>query len=157
MRTYGREIAMFISVAAVLAACAGPPPPPPPTQVSGTIQAAANVNPSASKRPSPLLVRVYELKSAAAFNNADFMALYQRDQAELSTELVAKEEFVLAPGESKSYAKTLAPETRFLGVVAAYRDLEHAKWRSIVAVQPAQKHQLRIVANELSIDASVSR
>lgn len=156
VRIYGRHFATSIGVAAVLAACAGPPPPPPPTQVSGTIQASADVNPSASKRPSPLLLRVYELKSAAAFNNADFMSLYQRDQAELSTELVGKEEFVLAPGESKNYSKTLAPETRFLGVVAAYRDLEHSKWRSIVAIQPAQKHQLVIRADALSVDASVS-
>ena len=66
----------------------------------------------------------------ATFNAADFMSLYQRDQAELGADLLAKEEFVLNPGETKTFAKTLAADTRFLGVVAAYRDLEHAKWRT---------------------------
>jgi type VI secretion system protein VasD len=103
------------------------------------------------------LLRIYELKSAAAFNSADFMSLYQRDQAELSTDLLGKDEFVLAPGESKSFAKTLAPETRFLGVVAAFRDLEHSKWRSVVTIQPGKKQQVTIRAGELSVDAAVSR
>jgi type VI secretion system protein VasD len=129
---------------------------PKPAQVAGTIQASAQVNPSTSKRPSPVLVRVYELKTAAAFNSADFMSLYQRDKAELGADLLGKEEFVLAPGESKTFAKTLSPDTRFLGVLAAYRDVEHAKWRSIVPVQPGQMHNVVIHANELAVDAALS-
>jgi len=152
---FGCRFATAACVAVAVAACAGGPPKP--AQVTGTIQASAQVNPSASKRPSPLLLRVYELKSAAAFNNADFMSLYQRDQAELSTEMLGKDEFVLAPSETKSFAKTLAPETRFLGVVAAFRDLEHSKWRSVVAIQPGKKQQVTIRAGELSVDAAVSR
>ena len=66
------------------------------------------------------------------------------------------EEFVLAPGESKTFAKTLAPDTRFLGVLAAYRDVEHAKWRSIVPVQPGQMHTVVIHANELAVEAALS-
>ena len=155
MRIFGWKLATSACLAGVLAACASGPPKP--AQVTGTIQASAQVNPSASKRPSPLLLRIYELKSAAAFNNADFMSLYQRDQAELSTDLLGKDEFVLAPGESKGFAKTLAADTRFLGVVAAFRDLEHSKWRSVVAIQPGKKQQITIRAGELSVDAVVSR
>ena len=84
------------------------------------------------------------------------MSLYQRDKAELGADLLGKEEFVLAPGESKTFAKTLAPDTRFLGVLAAYRDVEHAKWRSIVPVQPGQMHNVMIHANELAVEAALS-
>jgi type VI secretion system protein VasD len=128
-----------------------------PTQVNGTLQASAQINPSVSRRPSPLLVRVYELKTAASFNAADFMSLYQRDQTELATDLVGKEEFMLAPGETKVFAKTLSPETRFLGVMAAYRDVEHARWRSIVAIQPGQVQQVTIRAGELAVEAAVGK
>lgn len=138
----------------LLSACASAPKP---TQVSGTIQASAQVNPSASRRPSPLLVRVYELKSAATFNAADFMSLYQRDQAELAADFLAKDEFVLAPGETKTFAKTLSPDTRFLGVVAAYRDVEHAKWRSVVAIEPGQVQKVTIRAGDLAVEAAVSK
>jgi type VI secretion system protein VasD len=150
---FAPKLAAAAGIALALLACASAPKP---AQVAGTIQASAQVNPSTSKRPSPVLVRVYELKTAAAFNSADFMSLYQRDKAELGADLLGKEEFVLAPGESKTFAKTLSPDTRFLGVLAAYRDVEHAKWRSIVPVQPGQMHNVVIHANELAVDAALS-
>jgi type VI secretion system protein VasD len=150
----GRRPAAALAAALLLAACAGAPKP---ASVTGTIQASAEVNPSASNRPSPLLVRIYELKSAAGFNAADFMSLYQRDQAQLAADMVAKEEFVLAPGETKTFAKTLAPDTRFIGVVAAYRDVEHAKWRSVVPVQPNQPQKLTVKAGELAVEATIGK
>lgn len=158
MRILGRQYTalaasaalMAWAIAIVLAGCAGGPPKP--AQVTATIQASAQVNPSASKRPSPLLLRIYELKSAAAFNNADFMSLYQRDQTELSTDLLGKDEFVLAPGESKNFSKTLSPETRFLGVTAAFRNIEQSKWRGVVPIQPGRKQKIVIRAGELSVD-----
>ena len=82
-------------VCAGLIACASPPKP---AVVAGSIQAAAQLNPSVNKRPSPLQVRIYELKAAAAFGSADFMSLYQSDQSALASEFVAREEFVLQPG-----------------------------------------------------------
>lgn len=153
MNIFAFKLASAAGVALALVACAGAPKP---AQVAGTIQASPMINPSTSKRPSPLLLRVYELKTAAGFNSADFMTLYQRDKAELGADMLGKEEFVLAPGESKTFSKTLALDTRFLGVVAAYRDVEHARWRSVVPVQPGQKHTLVIRANELSVEAAMS-
>jgi type VI secretion system protein VasD len=150
----GRRPAAALTAALLLAACAGAPKP---ASVTGTVQASAEVNPSASNRPSPLLVRIYELKSAAGFNSADFMSLYQRDQAQLAADMIAKEEFVLAPGETKTFAKTLAPDTRFIGVVAAYRDIEHAKWRSVVAVQPNQPQKLTVKAGALAVEAAIGK
>ena len=79
--------------------------PPKPAKVNGTIQAAASLNPSVSARPSPLRMRVYELKSAAAFNQADFMSLYQSDQATLGADLTGREEFILQPGEARPWVK----------------------------------------------------
>jgi type VI secretion system protein VasD len=155
LTTFGANVAATLGLAVALLGCAGGPPKP--AQVTGTIQASAAINPSASKRPSPLLLRVYELKSAAAFNAADFMSLYQRDQTELGGDLLGKEEFVLVPGESKAFAKTLQPDTRFLGVLAAFRDLEHSRWRGIVAIQPGQKQQVQIRAEELSVDVAAGR
>lgn len=143
------------AVALALAGCASGPPKP--AEVTGSIQSSADVNPSAARRPSPIVVRVYELKSVAVFNASDFMSIYQKDQAELGADLVGKEEFVLSPGETKTFAKKLSPDTRFLGVVAAYRDLERARWRSTVAIQPGQKHQVTIRAGAMAVEAVVAK
>ena len=156
VKTLGLHPLAALGVALLLTACAAKPPPP-PASVAGSIQASVQINPSASKRPSPLLIRVYELKSVAAFNGADFMSLYQRDQAALGGDLLAKEEFVLEPGETKTFAKTLAPDTRFIGVVAAYRDLEHAKWRTVVSVQPNQPQKVTVRAGELAVEAAIGK
>ena len=135
--------------------CGSPPKPPPPAKIAGTIQAAPDLNPSVSARPSPLRMRVYELKSATAFNQADFMALYQSDQAALGADLAAREEFILQPGESRPWVKTLAAETRFIGIVALYRDLERATWRTVVPVQPGREYKMAIRADALALSASV--
>lgn len=155
----GAPLAVIALVALIIAGCASAPPPPPPslTEITGILQASAQINPSVSKRPSPLLVRVYELKSATAFNNADFVSLYQRDAAELGAEMVGREEFTVNPGDSRPLTKMRAPETRFVGVFAAFRDLDHAKWRGVVAIQPGQKQHIVISAEELSITATVSK
>jgi type VI secretion system protein VasD len=128
---------------------------PQPTRIKGDIVAAAGLNPSVTQRPSPLRLRLYELKSATAFNQADFMALYQQDQTALGADLVAREEFVLQPGESKPLTRALAPETRVIGFVAIYRDLERAVWRTSVNVVPNKAHQLTLRAEPLAIAATI--
>lgn len=149
--------ALLVSLAGAVVTVGCGTKPPPPTEVTGTLQAAANINPSPSKRPSPLLVRVYELKSVTAFNNADFISLYQRDQAELGAEMIGREEVILNPGDARPINKLTAPETRFVGVFAAYRDLDHATWRGVLAIQPGQKQRILINAGELSISAVVAK
>jgi type VI secretion system protein VasD len=149
-------MAVCVVLAAVLIGCKSTVPLP--TPVTGTIQGASELNPSVSQRPSPLLLRVYELKSPTAFNQADFMALYQADQATLGGDLIAREEIMLAPGEIRPYRKTLTPETKFIGVVAAYRNLEQATWRTIVpvtVVKAGQPQKLMIRADSLAVSATL--
>lgn len=148
---------LTLSGAAVpwLAACGllkGPPKPPPPTRLAGSLIGTADLNPSASDRPSPLRLRLYELRTVAAFQQADFMALYQQDQTTLGADLLGREEIVLNPGETRPYAlKVLNAETRFLGVVALYRDLEHATWRAFAPVVPSRTHALTLQAQRLAV------
>lgn len=140
-------------VSMLVAGCASPPKP---TEITGSVQASASINPSVSRRPSPLLVRVYELKSTTAFNSADFVSLYQRDQAELGAEMIGREEFTLNPGDSRTFVKTASAETRHLGVVAAYRDVDRARWRAVVPIVAGQKQRVVISAEELTITATAT-
>jgi type VI secretion system protein VasD len=148
-------LASLLGAALLGAGCGGAPKPPPPTIVNGAIQASPQLNPSVNQRPSPLLVRVYELKSPAAFGSADFMALYQSDQATLAADLVARDEFMLQPGENRPYKKTLGADTKFIGVIGAYRNLEKSTWRAVVAVIPNKPQTLTIRAGDLAVSAEV--
>lgn len=114
-----------------LAGCATSSPQR-PVQVRTQLSAAVDINPDASKRASPLVVRVFELRNDAAFNGADFFALYERERQTLGEALIEREEFVLQPGSKQELRLSIARDTRFLGVVAAYRDISAARWRALV-------------------------
>jgi type VI secretion system protein VasD len=146
---------LALAVLIALAGCASPPPPPKPTTVKATLQASANANPDTHQRASPLVVRVYELKSSAAFDAADFVSLYDRDQATLAAEMVGREEFTLRPGESRPWEKTIGPEVRFIGVMAAYRDIERARWKTLVTIKPNLKNVITIKADDITLSGTV--
>lgn len=156
-RFFGRRVSGLPLVALVLALLAGcasaPPPPPKPTVISATLDATAGVNPDAKGRASPIVVRVFELKSVAAFNNADFFSLWDRERETLSAEMVGRDEFQLRPGEQKKFERTLQPDTRYVAVIAAFRDLERSNWRSSTAIVLNQKQPVGILlgAREVSI------
>lgn len=113
-----------------LVACAKPPPPV-VSDVTLLVNAGVDVNPDSRKRPSPVTVRVYALKSAAPFESADFFSLYDKDSATLGAELVQKEELLLRPGEAQQMNLKLGAEVKALAVMAAFRDLERARWREV--------------------------
>lgn len=113
-------------------------PPPPPTAVKGSIVASSTVNPDRTGRPSPVVLKVFELKSLAAFDKFDFFSLFERDKETLGSELAAREDFTLQPGERKEFARKVNAETRYVGVIAAFRDIERATWRASFQL-PANK------------------
>jgi type VI secretion system protein VasD len=125
-----------------------------PATLNASVVAGAQVNPDARRRPSPVVVRVFELKAPTLFEQADFVSLFEKDQAVLAAELVSREEFVLRPGDSKPITKPLAPETKFIGVMAAFRELERARWRAVVPVVANKKNVLDIRLDGIVLQAT---
>jgi type VI secretion system protein VasD len=111
------------------------------------------VNPDGSGRPSPVVVRVYQLKTDGAFSAADFFPLFDDDQKALGPELVSRDEFILAPAEQKSVDLTLSGETRYVGAVAAFRDIRNAQWRGVV---PAPRKGLAVSIERARIVLTVA-
>jgi type VI secretion system protein VasD len=126
-----------------------------PPLLRGAIKVEPNVNPDRAGRPSPIVVRIYELKAIAAFNGADFFALFDKEQETLSGELVGREEFQLQPGESREYRRQLQPETKFIGVVGAFRDLEQARWRQAVPVPSKRSPTITIGLQARAVNVAV--
>jgi type VI secretion system protein VasD len=128
-RRWIRSLPPLACALALAVGCSSGPP-----LVKGAIKAEPSVNPDRGGRPSPIVVRVYELKGIAAFNNADFFALFDKEQESLGSELVGREEYQLQPAETRQYSRQLQPDTKFIGVVGAFRDLEQARWRQTAPV-----------------------
>jgi type VI secretion system protein VasD len=133
-----------VLLALALAGCASPPPPPVVSNIQLSVSAGADANPDARKRASPVTVRVYALKSSAPFDAADFFSLYEKDTATLGAELVQREEFLLRPGEEKAIPLKFGPEVKAIGVMAAFRDLERARWRAVHVVDVGKSVELKV-------------
>jgi type VI secretion system protein VasD len=119
------------ATALLLAACAsGDPKPHEPLRMDLTISAATTVNPDDQGRASPIVVRVYELKTDNAFKAADYISLQDKDKTVLTDDLVKRDEFVLRPGEHQTIRRVADASTTILGVLAEYRDLPHSVWRA---------------------------
>jgi len=124
---------------------------PSPTVLDLKAVAAKQVNPDARKRPSPVMVRVYELKARTQFDAADFISLFERDKDLLGSELVVRDEFVMRPGETKDIQRTAQPDTKFVAVLVGFRDLEKARSRAVAAVVPNTTNNWVIQIEPLSV------
>jgi type VI secretion system protein VasD len=130
--------AAFATATLLLAgSCAAPPPPPPPAVLELKVMGGANENPDPAGHPLPMVLRIYDLASTAQFERADAFALIERGAAVLGPDSLGTEEIPIAPGETKTISHPLKPGVQAIGVVALFRDIDHAVWR---AVQPAAPH-----------------
>ncbi|MFL9866928.1 type VI secretion system lipoprotein TssJ [Paraburkholderia fungorum] len=132
---------------------APPPAPaaPPPQLINVTLKAAAELNPDVTGRPSPVAVRLYQLKSASKFANADFFALFDHDSALLGADLLAREDLQVEPGASRTVVLERARDVRQIAVLAAYRDVDSASWRAFVDVWPADVKQVEVRLEALGV------
>lgn len=113
--------------------------------------AAKNLNPDIETRPSPVVVKVFELASRGAVETADFFSLYSDYEAILGPELLNKEELVFNPGQKLTYERELNKNTRFIAVLVAYQDIENSRWRDVIAVNPKSYDEFSVYLEKLSV------
>jgi type VI secretion system protein VasD len=139
----------MLLAAAMLGACSSAPPKPAAAKMM--LLAAANVNPDSKGRPSPIVVRLYQLRTEGEFTDAQFFPLYDREKELLAASLITREEYTLLPGEQRELKLEVSPDARFLGVLAAYRD-PGAQWR---ALSPAPAKGLADLIKKASVTVRV--
>lgn len=109
-----------------------------------SVVASADLNADGRNRAAPVVMRVYQLRSTTAFLAADFFSLFDREQAALGPELLAREELQLRPSDTQRLSREAAPGARAIGVIVAYRDLERSNWRAVVPLPDPDPAVLRI-------------
>ena len=135
-------VALLIGVAAA--------PPPPPAVLTLTIVAGADQNPDPSSRPAPVAVRLFELNGTAKFERADVFALTEHEQQTLGTDSQGSEEFVFAPGETRTITRELKKGVQFIGIAVLFRDIDRSRWRVIAPVGVSGPTKLTLRVNGLS-------
>ncbi len=129
------------------------------TPIKFVIQADQQVNPDASGQPSPVVVRIYELKSTTAFDQAAFFDLFDNDAKVLGSDLVAKREFELKPGDKVDFDRDTPVDTRYIGVTAGFRLGDDAQWRTTAEIKPEKNNSIivKVAAQSISIEAEAGK
>ncbi|MEM5581699.1 MULTISPECIES: type VI secretion system lipoprotein TssJ [unclassified Roseibium] len=137
-----------LSLFAALAACSRVPPP---TPIKVELQADEFTNPNENGEPSPVVVRVYQLKEVTAFQNAEFFDLADNDKKVLGGDLIGVQEYEMTPGKSQDYNRDVSSEATHIGVIASFRDIESAQWRDTIELQKEKKNEFVIYLTSLAV------
>ncbi len=95
----------------------------------------ADVNPDDTEVPSPLIVRMYELKSPKTFQKANFIDLYEKDDEVLGVDLVGRQTLKhMQPGENRTSHFVLNKETEYVGLFAEFLKYKEAKYKVVIPI-----------------------
>ena len=106
---------------------------------SVTFNVAGDVNPDASRRPTPIVLKVFQLKASSAFDSADFFSLQSKPEGVLGSELIGVDRVILRPGESRTLHYSGSVDAHAIGVVAEYRQIEQSRWKLTIPLPPPKQ------------------
>lgn len=115
------------------------------------ILAKHDINPDSNGRPSPVVVYIFELSESTLFENQDFFSIYEDHERILGPDLVNKYEVSLTPGKKEIYNASMSPKTEYLGIVAAFRDIENSNWRQVIKVDKTGYNTYQVLLEDLSL------
>ena len=153
VRTFTPAIVLLALTLPALLACVTPPPPP-PTRVQLTIEASPDANPDGAGRPSPVVVRVYELSTSNSFETGDFFQLFEQPEATLGADLRGTADIVVPPGGRQSLSREVSDDTRYIGVLANFRDIDQARWRDGVIIPANQTTPVVVRIGRLDVSVA---
>lgn len=88
------------------------------------VKASETINTDVAGESYAVLVRFYQLSDPSVFEKAEVSALLRSDEAILSATLLEKRELMVSPGLQSSFELPKIDSTKYLGVVAFFRDAE---------------------------------
>lgn len=95
--------------------------------------ARQELNPDDAGRATSVAVRVYQLKERKLIDSASYEDLLKNDRAVLAQDLLGNMAAVLNPGGAASLSQPMESESRFVAVVAFFRQPDGAgDWKYVI-------------------------
>jgi type VI secretion system protein VasD len=145
-----------LALVCLLAGCAAVSPYSTQTRLELQLRASDQLNPDINGRPSPVVLRLLALKNPVLFETVDFFSLYNQAKDLLAPDLMAMEELELRPGETRLLKLHVNSGSRYVGVLAAYRDLPETQWRYVITLEPKSSTAVQLALDHTGITASLS-
>ena len=104
------------------------------------------LNPDEQGRAGPLVISLIQLKTADAFQSAEFAVLYKDPKTALAADFVAVSQVTLQPSTTGIITLNVLKDVKFIGVMGVYQNPELVKWRYVIPITStwgAEKMALR--------------
>ncbi|WP_026375727.1 type VI secretion system lipoprotein TssJ [Aestuariibacter salexigens] len=125
-------------------------------KVEITLDVASDINPDQSGRPSPLVLKVFQLTNDVQFRDAQLDKLLDSHASVLGADMRDVDQMTIFPGRSNTYQLTVFKETRFIGILAAFQDEVNSRPKRIYAYDGNKPADLCITISRLDVSVSGS-
>lgn len=105
------------------------------TDLQLTFFVHADVNLDDDNISSPLIVRMYELKSPDLFKKANFIDIFEKDAQVLGADLIARQRLkYMQPGETREVSFVLSEETKYVALFAEFLRYKDAQYKLVIPI-----------------------
>ena len=108
------------------------------------IHSAQYLNPDVNGRASPVVLIIFQLKNQSTFKGAYYSALAGNSEQVLGGDLLDKNIVEIRPNTHMHISQSLTTDTKYIGVIASYRNIDKATWRKVVVINNGKKKTTKI-------------
>ncbi|WP_409488573.1 type VI secretion system lipoprotein TssJ [Pseudomonas promysalinigenes] len=112
-----------------------------------------NTTVAAETVATPMAIKILQLRDDSLLRNSVYELLYKDPAAALRSTYIRDDDYLLRPGQFKFIPfAPIEPETRFVAVIADYRNQENATWSQVLRIPP-RGHQiiLSVLLNDTQV------
>jgi type VI secretion system protein VasD len=124
IKMHNCKLLLIISLLILLTGCAA--------KIKLQGDAVTYLNPDMDGQAAPVVITVYQLQNGYAFSQANYAALMSNAAQVLGGDLIDKTSFEVQPGTSFTMKEKTLPNTKFIGILAAYRDPHSVSWHKVM-------------------------
>ncbi len=110
------------------------------------MDASNSLNPDIRKHiAEPVGLSIFQLKEKQKFTQASYFSLIDEPSQILDKDYIDPViNIMISPSESKDIKIKLNPETKYIGIVAAFESIESARWKQIILLEGSHKKNITL-------------
>ena len=111
------------------------------------VVAKGNINPNENELTAPVAIFVYQLSSKKNFLDIPYEKLAMGEKFD---GYIYRDSWVIWPNQKREYKCNLLEESKYIGIVVGYHELEAKKWKAVKKIGFA-KRSIKIEVGPLGI------
>ena len=98
------------------------------------ILSTSTINPDIFNRPSPVRLDFFQLQKIESFAYTSYLDLIEEEGP--TEKIKSRSQYIIHPDSLKYINYEIKKDTKYLGVIAGYRNIDDVKWQLTLSKQP---------------------